>query len=40
MSVQPVNELNMHVEVIRIKLKHGIALADCYVLAFSRIKRL
>jgi predicted nucleic acid-binding protein len=37
-AVRIVNDLNLHNEAARIKLEYGIALADCYVLALSRIE--
>jgi len=37
-AVRIVNDLNLHIEAARIKLEYGIALADCYVLALSRIE--
>ena len=37
-AVSIVNELNLHIEAARIKLKYRIALPDCYILALSRIK--
>ena len=37
-AVEIVNELELHTETAKIKLKYRIALADCYVLALSRLK--
>ncbi len=37
-AVTIVNDLDLHVETAKIKLKYRIALADCYVLALSRLK--
>ena len=37
-AVTIVNELDLHVETAKIKLKYKIALADCYVLALSKLK--
>ncbi len=37
-AVTVVNDLDLHVETAKIKLKYRIALADCYVLALSRLK--
>jgi len=36
--VEVINELDLHIETAKIKLKYKIALADCYVLALSRLK--
>ena len=30
--------MDLHLEAAKVKLKYGIALADCYVLALSKIK--
>jgi len=37
-AVEVVNELNLHVEAAKIKLRYKIALADCYILALSKLK--
>lgn len=37
-AVTVVDELDMHIEAAKIKLKYKIALADCYVLALSKLK--
>ncbi len=37
-AVTVVNDLDLHIETAKIKLKYRIALADCYVLALSRLK--
>ncbi len=37
-AVEIVNEFDTHIEAAKIKLKYKIALADCYVLALSRLK--
>ena len=37
-AVEIVNELDVHIEAAKTKLKYEIALADCYVLALSRLK--
>jgi len=37
-AVRVVNNLNLSIETARLKLKYNIALADCYVLALSKIE--
>lgn len=37
-SVQVVGSIELDVEAARLKLEHGIALGDCYVLALSKLK--
>jgi hypothetical protein len=38
-AVTIINDLSLHTEAARVKLEYNMALADCYILALSKLKR-